>query len=294
MSEAREVASEPVEHEDAETEQDEGQEVDAPDSEDEGEDEEAEPKPAAKPVDWEKRAHSHAGQAARERSRRQAAERRAQELETRLEKLERSSGADGDDELLTLIGSLRDDDEDPVGDILAVKRALKLFRQRELGSVEETRAQQRANREIETLKAGMLDAETDFALEYPDYKDAAAFYRKDRAEELEELGYRGDELMAKLSSDLFGLVKTAFNAGVDPAEKVYRLAVKRGFKAGQKQADSKLDKIDKAASSGVRPQARPAAGVLSWSDVAKLDGAARDKAWAALAKREQARDRAGR
>lgn len=287
MSEARDG----VEIDDAETEQDEGQEVDAPDTEDEGDEAEGdeERRPAAKATDWEKRAHSNAGQAARERSRRQAAERRSSELEGRLEALERKSGGGDGDELLELIGALRDDDEDPVGDIAAVKRALKLFRQREAQSAEDQRAMSRADRQVQTLRDAMTDSETDFTADHPDYKDAAAFYRTARAEELQEAGYHGDELMRRLADDLFGLVGTAFKAGLDPAEKVYALAKKRGFKAGGKAADKKLDALDRAGGTGVRPQARGAAGVLSWSDVAKLDGAARDKAWDALRKREIAR-----
>lgn len=252
----------------------------------EGEGEEEGESPPAKPVDWEKKAHSHAGQAARERSKRQAAERRASELETRLEALERRSGQTDDDELLALIGHLRDDDEDPVGDITAVKRALKLFRQRELGTVEESRAQQRVQRQIDSIRDQMSDAEADFATEHPDYHQAAAFYRQQRTEELQELGYAGNELNAKLANELFGLVQTSFNAGLDPAERVYKLASKRGFKPGQAVANNKLDALQRASATGVRPQARPAAGVLSWGDVAKLDGAARDKAWAALRRRE--------
>jgi len=286
MGEDREQGFEGVETEETEveTQPEEVEEDGAPDDE-EGE----ERRPAPKPVDWEKRAHSHAGQAARERSRRQAEQRRNAELEARLEQLERQRGADSGDELLTLIGHLSDDDEDPISDIQAVKRALKLFRQREVQGTEEQRAQQRANREVETLRTAMVDAEADFAADHPDYNEAASFYRKARAEELQEMGYGGDELMQKLSQELFSFVRTAFQGGHDPAERVYNLAVKRGFKAGGAVANKKLDALDRVGATGVRPQARPAAGVLSWGDVAKLDGAARDKAFAKLRERERMR-----
>lgn len=166
-------------------------------------------------------------------------------MEARLEALERRGAGPGDDdELLALIGHLRDDEEDPVGDIAAVKRALKLFRQREVGSVEEQRQQQRVQREVETIKETMADAEADFATDHPDYHQAAQFYRNQRAEELSELGYRGDELVAKLSQELFGLVRTAFQTGLDPAERVYALAGKRGFKAGKGAVDNKLDTLN--------------------------------------------------
>ena len=253
--------------------------------ESEEDDEEGE-RPAPKPVDWEKRAHSHAGQAARERSKRQAAERRAQELETRLEKVEAQGG---DDELLTLIRQLRDDEEDPVGDIAAVKRALKLYGQREVTTAEQQRATNLANRQIQAVRESMADAEADFVVDHADYREAAAYYRAQRTEELQEAGYHGEALQARLGDDLFGLVRTAFNAGLDPAERVYNLAKKRGFKAGGKAADKKLDALDRTGATGVRPQARGVAGVLSWADVAKLDGPARDKAWQKLREREMAR-----
>lgn len=267
----------------------------APEPDEEGQDEgapegdEDEEKPAPKPVDWEKRAHSHAGQAARERSRRQAADRRAAELESRLEALERTTGHQDQDELLALINHLRDDDEDPVGDIAAVKRALKLFREREVQGSEQSRLQQRANREVAGLRDAMADAEADFAIDHGDYKEAAAFYRRAKAEELADQGYAGEELNAKLAADLFGLVRKSFGSGLDPAERVYELAKKRGFKPGSKVANARLDALDRAGASDIRPQARASAGVLSWGDVAKLDGAARDKAFAKLREREKAR-----
>jgi hypothetical protein len=261
--------------------------VESAGGESDGDDEEAE-RPAPKPVDWEKRAHSHAGQAARERSRRQAAEKRSQELEARLERVERQFGGD-DDELLSTIGQLRDDDEDPVGDIAAVKRALKLYRNREVSTAEQQRQMAHASRQVNALRETMADAEADFVTEHADYRDAAAFYRTQRAEELQEAGYSGEALMQRLADDLFGLVRAAFASGLDPAERVYNLAKKRGFKAGGKAADKKLDALDRTAASGVRPQARGANGALSWGDVARLDGAAREKAWAKLREREMSR-----
>src|SRR5678809_1037693 len=72
---------------------------------------------------------------------------------------------------------LSDDDEDPVGDIAEVKRALKLFRQREEAEQNETQNLRAYERQIETLKATMADSEADFTADHPDYQDAAKFYR---------------------------------------------------------------------------------------------------------------------
>ena len=240
----------------------------------EGEGEEGEGEAAAKPKteDWEKRAHNQAGRAARERSRRVAAEKRAGELEGRLERLERSSGGDRDD-LMDLIATLPDDESDPIGDIAGVKRALKLFRARQVAEGEVSGQQRAVERQIEALRGAMTDAENDFSGDHPDYHEAAAHYRKARVEELQEAGYSGAHLNRKLADDLFGVVRMAIEAGLDPAERVYSLAKRRGFKSGGKLADAKLEALRRGAETGARPQSRAMNGVLSWGDVAKLDDA---------------------
>jgi hypothetical protein len=250
--------------------------------------------PKKPPEDWEKRAHNHAGQAAKEKSRRRAAERRNQELEQRIARLE-GSGAGGrltDDDLTAAIDALRDDDDDPITDIQAMKRALRAERDRRVAEHQQTQEQQRVERIVEGLRASMIESEEDFALDHPDYHDAARYFRQSYTEDLEEAGYSGAALQRKLSDDLFGIVHVATQNGLDPAERVYNLARKRGFKPGMKAADRKLDTIQRASESGAAPRGKAPGGALSWGDVAKLDGAARDKAFAKLRERERGR-RAG-
>ena len=274
MSEARDETPEELE--------DDGQpsvsEHDELEHESEEDDEEGE-RPAPKPVDWEKRAHSATpGKPLGRRSKRQAAERRAQELETRLEKIEAQSG---DDELLTLIAQLRDDDEDPVGDIAAVEAGAEaLWPARGDHTAEQQRATGLANRQVQAVRESMADAEVGLRGRSCGLSRGGGLLPKKelsgrRGRELQEAGYHGEALQGAARDDLFGLVRTAFNAGLDPAERVYNLAKKRGFKAGGKAADRKLDALDRTGATGVRPQARGVArAVLSWADVAKLDGPA--------------------
>lgn len=288
-----EAFSEPVEHdaEDQVEDQQTGDDVEEPDDDArQADDEDGEDKPRKPSDDWEKKAHNQAGRAARERSRRVAAERKASDLEARLERVERGAASGQDrDELLELIAGLPDTEDDPVGDIASVKKALKLFRQRQVQEGEQSVQQQAMERQIEGLRSAMMDAEGDFSADHPDYQEAAKFYRDQRVAELNDAGYSGRNLERKLADDLFGVVRMSLEGGMDPAERVYALAKRRGFKAGGKAADAKLDTLRRGTESGVHPQGRPQGGVLSWGDVAKLDGAARDKAWAKLRAREKAR-----
>lgn len=273
--------------EDAEAEEGEADQV--VDGEGEGEGDEDAP---ARKTDWEKQAHNLKGQAAAERSRRKAADRRASELEARLEKLETARGPERD-ELDEMIASLRDDDEDPIGDIAGLKKALKAYRARESAALEESTRTSRIERQVENLRTSMSDAETDFALDHPDYHEAAKYYRQQRHDELEDAGYSGARLNAKLADDLFGVVKTALDNGSDPAERVYALAKRRGWSGKASAAERKLDTVRRATEASARPTGRPAGNELSWGDVAKLDGAARDKAWEKLRARERGKKHVG-
>src|SRR3974390_2912382 len=99
------------------------------------------------PGDWERQAHDKTGLAAKERSRRRAAERTLGELQGRLANLEARLESGGRDELVDLITGLRGADNEPITDIQQIKRALKTFLARDQ---EDTRQQgqraQHANR----------------------------------------------------------------------------------------------------------------------------------------------------
>ena len=288
---ATDVEGGPEEGEERESE---GEDQENPDSEGGEGEEDSDAAAVAKAAQAEaRRREQHAGQVRRERRARAAAEARNEELQARIADLERRAGAGrGEDELLTLIRGLAENEDDPVGDIQALKRALKLYGAREAEATGQSQQQAAIEREVGKLRGAMTDAEEDFAIDNPDYYEAAKHYRDSRVEELRDAGYSGRYLDQKLADDLFGVVRMALESGQDPAERVYALAARRGFKPGAKKANDNLDKLGRAAESGVRPVARQPGGALSWGDVAKLDGAARDKAWAKLREREMKRGRA--
>jgi hypothetical protein len=294
MSGEREGDGEPLEsdvgldEQDAETSQDDA----GAQQDDGGEDDVEEKATKAREAAEQAKRTQHAGQVRREKAKRLAAEARSAELEQRIADIERRTGGrTNEDELLALIGQLPDTEDDPVGDIATLKRALKLYRDREVQAHGQTQQQAAIEREVNKLRGAMIESEEDFAAEHADYYDAAKYYRQARTDELREAGYGGVHLDRKLADDLFGVVRMALESGQDPAERVYTLAGRRGFKPGMRAADKALDKLGAAAATGTRPVARQAGGSLTWGDVAKLDGAARDKAWAKLREREKARGR---
>jgi hypothetical protein len=251
--------------------------------------EEAGDEPAAKAVDWEKRAHDKEGLAAKERAKRREAERQLREVNERVARLEATAKPKTDDEdLLAVIAALRDDDEDPITDLAQVKKALKLFQQQQAREDEQTSAQSAEERAFVQLANSMAEAEADFADDHPDYKEAQEHFKAARRAEFEDMGYAGRELEAELAKDLIGLVRRAINGGRDPAEVVYNLAKKRGFQSGKAQADAKLKEIAAAAQAGrSAPGGRTGETRLTPDAVNKLKGAAYDSAWAKLREQER-------
>jgi hypothetical protein len=278
-------------------------EIETPESDAEGEDTEVEQQEDGegedgeegerKPTDWEKQAHDKAGLAAKERSKRRAAERLATDLQTRLEAVEAKLSAGTErDELTDLIATLRDDDDEPISDLNQIKRVLRTFMKQQADQAAQEGQHNQRVRLTNTLLATMDTYEKDFAADTPDYYKAADYVREARRAELEDLGYVGRKLEEKLADELFGMTRDLIAAGQDPAERVYALAKKRGFKAGAAAADDKLKKIaaGAAASSGTATaRGKGSDNGLTWEAVSKLNGAARDAAWQKLRNRELGR-----
>lgn len=264
------------------------EEADAPEVEESGE-EEGEPEAKAA-VDWEKKAHDKEGLAAKERARRRAAESRARDLEERLTRLETTAKPkpSADEDLLSVIDQLRDDDDDPITDLASVKRALKLFKAQ---TAQEAEAEARANAQqanVSRLLSAMNESEAEFAEDHPDYQDAVKHFKAARQSEFEDMGYSGAELQRAMAEDLLGLATRAIQGGRDPAEVVYNLAKKRGFKAGDAQAQEKLKQIAKAAEAGGSPKGGMRGETrLTYGTVASLKGAAFDAAFEKLRQQER-------
>lgn len=262
--------------------------AEAGDEEDEGEGGEQEKKPAAKAVDWEKKAHDKEGQAARERSRRREAERQLRELNERFTQFEEKSKKPATDDLEALIGDIPDPEEDPIGAVAAMKKVIAAFQGQQAKDGEAQSQQQAEQQRIARTVREMNEHEADFRADYPDYDDAVKHYRAAIREDLEEQGYAGQALDAELAKHVLALATRALSGGADPAERVYKLAQKRGFKSGEAQKTEKLRKIAETSRSTSAPSgARGAPARLTYEYVNTLKGAAFDKAFEKLQDQER-------
>lgn len=106
--------------------------------------------------------------------------------------------------------------------------------------------------EIETLRMQQMISrqETAFERTTPDYRDALGYYVKARAETISELGYDDEEAREFIANELQQATHRAIQSGKNPAEVVYRMAQKSGYKNAKpdnKVQDTKnLDTLKKA------------------------------------------------
>lgn len=249
---------------------------------DEAEEQSADPAPKPQ-KDWERIAHDKTGQAAAERSRRRELERRLAALEAERQPAKQS------DPLNDLIANLREDDEDPIGDLSSVKAIAKAMAERERREAEEQAKAQQQQQHFAKLSRDMAEAEDDFRAEHPDYDDAMKHFKTSLLGELEDEGFSGQELKREFESKLITLVDRALSNGRDPAQIVYNRAKKYGFASSEVDAATKkLQAIGRSNGASKVPASSGAKAELTIEAVNKLSGAAFDKAVEAL-RRQQMR-----
>lgn len=211
---------------------------------------------------------------------------RADKLEARLAALEGGSKKADEIDFSTLKGV----EEDPIGNIEAVRRlAEQMMAERRSNGVETEQ-----QRQFQQINTRMTEYESDYRAENPDYDDAAKFFREARQAELEEQGYSGQELQRQMTNELVGMVARAMHSEKDPAEVVYKLAQKRGFGAKSTLAvDESAKKLQTVARGQNANRSLSSAGgktgdgELTPGTVYKLDGAAFDAAFAKLRKQQR-------
>lgn len=244
--------------------------------------------PEAKAVDWEKRAHDKEGLAAKERARRRAAESTNRELLARVERLEKKPAAQDGDDIVSMIAALPSGDDDPIGKMEAIEKIIRKFGEQQQGDTEAETKEQATRQELERLGATVKESEAEFSEEHPDYADALTHLAKAMLADLEDEGYAGAGLERAFQQRRLELAKRFVSNGRDPAEGIYNLAKKRGFKAGEAATNDKLKEIAAAAGATRIPAGGKHGDTTLTADaVNKLKGAAYDSAWEKLRQQQR-------
>lgn len=152
---------------------------------------------------------------------------------------------------------------DPEADPVAALKALTGEFQRLKG---ETAEQARQRQQAEQHQAAQREflgryqaAAAEFVQAKPDFMAAYSHLRADRAAELAAMGFAGPQAQHILEQEEFGIAAQAFQQGRNPAEVMYALAARRGYKAAEAKPDAKAPDLKTIAAG------QAAAGTLSGS-----------------------------
>ncbi len=105
--------------------------------------------------------------------------------------------------------------------------------------------------EIETLRLQRVieRQEATFERDKPDYRDSLNFFIKTRIETAQEMGYDEDSARSMVTSELQEATQRAISNGKNPAEIIYNISAKYGFKSNNSAKEaSKIDALKKAES----------------------------------------------
>jgi hypothetical protein len=136
-------------------------------------------------------------------------------------------------------------EEDPIGYQHYQQQELRQNLEKTTRNLDE-RFQQQAN-ELQALRLrAFIDSqERAFSSKTPDYQQALEFFAKTRGEMLEEMGMEHEERNAVVQQELQHFVTQALRAQRNPAESVYNMAKRMGYKQSSKDPGEKLDTLQK-------------------------------------------------
>lgn len=144
--------------------------------------------------------------------------------------------------------------------------------------------QQARNDEMQMI-GGYANAAKQFTEKTTDFPDAYKHVIETRKQELIEQGFEDQAIVQMLRNEELGLVSNAWQNGQNPAQVIYKMAKVRGYTA--KKAPDPVVKIEQqqakaAAATSISPGGKPPKPEFSAADVASLQGASFDSAWAKM------------
>jgi BMFP domain-containing protein YqiC len=141
-----------------------------------------------------------------------------------------------------------DFEEDPAG---YIKHKLETLEQRQTREDTKRQEQNQQTQQQEALANFVRSYQQQaavYAQEKPDFTEAYQFLLKDRDAELQELGFGDPNIRVKIiHNEEIGIAEQAMREGVNPAERLYNVAKRRGYSAPKPQNEKPLEAEQKAA-----------------------------------------------
>jgi hypothetical protein len=203
-----------------------------------------------------------------ERQRRQEQDRKLAILEDRLSRLQEGLTPKEQEEVL-------DVNENPIEYFQRENQKLK-EQLEEINSFREQSVQQtQQHQQMQQFKTAYASAAQEYAKQQTDFSDAYKFVVESRMTELQTLGYDQQQAAIIAQNDEAAFVSKAFQDGVNPAERVYQLALTRGYKkqGNTQKPDVDLETIEKGVkdSKSVNAMAGSPSKPMTLESLAEMD-----------------------
>ena len=178
--------------------------------------------------------------------------------------------------------TIPDPDENPIEALQWLMKSQQQTAQQQQQAQQQTQQMQY----VDQVKQNYASAAKQYEAQQPDFKDAYAHLIKSRVEELELNGLDMDRIRQQLDNEELGFAIEAINSGVNPAERLYKMAMVRGYRpaskpnpVAQERPSAELEEAKRAAATNTNRSAPPGRK-MTLEEIGDLDGAAFDKALA--------------
>jgi hypothetical protein len=120
-------------------------------------------------------------------------------------------------------------DEDPIEALRFSQQKLERDNQERDRYLAQQAEQAEQNRRMQEFIGRYHDSAREYSRQQQDFNEAYSFLEKSRMDEYKYAGYSDKEARALLQEDEAVIVAKAFQEGVNPAERIYKLAQHRGY-----------------------------------------------------------------
>lgn len=179
----------------------------------------------------------------------EAAQSRARELEEQLQKMRDEIAKQQQEQQAKLAQPEPEEIPDPEADPLGfynykINQLEKATKQHTEYLQQQHQAQQQRQAYDQFINTYRASTE-EYLSKVPDYKDAYSFLYNERYNELLDAGYNAQQADALAKEDEMAIVAKAYQDRVNPAERLYKLATRRGFAVKASPKTKTLDSVEK-------------------------------------------------
>lgn len=190
-----------------------------------------------------------------------------------------------------------DPSEDPIGAMEWLIKSQQQFEQRTQQERQMQMEQARQAQFAHQVQQAYVAQANQFSQQQPDFNNAYQHLVKSRMSELMATGMPQEQAVEALNREEMALAAQSLQQGINPAQRIYEMAKYRGYVPGskptqtqQRQPDPAVEQAKRAAATNTN-RAAPPSKDMTWERVAELEGAAFDKAFEAMMRREGGGDR---